>query len=144
MCDVDLGKPARLSGSYRAKRLFMFTQAKARAEFSWPFGPSASRQDTPSTSVILRPEGHESIAQVLARVRFLATIALKGSQSAALNPAGSVLKNGLPAEWPFLVGSRERKEVARLETRIFSISKRKPITGQRTAEGSAVRISLES
>jgi hypothetical protein len=28
-CDVDLGKPARLSGPYRAKRLFMFTQAKA-------------------------------------------------------------------------------------------------------------------
>ena len=41
-CDVDLVKPARLSGPYRAKRLFMFTQAKAWAEFSWPFGPSAS------------------------------------------------------------------------------------------------------
>jgi hypothetical protein len=46
-CDVDLGKRARLSGPDRAKRLFMFTQAKAWAEFSWPFGPSASPLGNP-------------------------------------------------------------------------------------------------
>jgi hypothetical protein len=57
MCDIGLIKPARLSGPYRAKRLCMFAQAKAWAEFSWPFGPSASRQEIPSTSVILPPEG---------------------------------------------------------------------------------------
>jgi hypothetical protein len=55
--DGDHVKPARLSGPYRAKRLCMFTQAKAWAEFSWPFGPSASPLGNPSTSVILRPEG---------------------------------------------------------------------------------------
>src|SRR6266436_5629757 len=45
--NVDLGKSVRLSGPYRAKRLFMFTQAKAWAEFSWPFGPSVSPLGNP-------------------------------------------------------------------------------------------------
>ena len=36
-------RPARLSGPFRAKRLFFVpTQAKAWAALSWPFGPSAS------------------------------------------------------------------------------------------------------
>jgi hypothetical protein len=67
---------------------------------------------------------------------------LRWTASDAGNPARAEPYH--PAEPPFLVGSRERKDVARLETRIFSISERKPIAGQRTAEGSAVGISLES
>ena len=60
-CDIGLIKPARLSGPYRAKRLCMFTQAKARLKpglsFLGPSGRQRARQEIPSTSVILRPEG---------------------------------------------------------------------------------------
>ena len=42
-CDVDLGKPARLSGPYRAKSLFMFTQAKPGLSFLGPSGRQRAR-----------------------------------------------------------------------------------------------------
>jgi hypothetical protein len=32
-CDIDGGIPARFSGPYRAEHVFIFTQAKAWAEF---------------------------------------------------------------------------------------------------------------
>jgi hypothetical protein len=61
----------QFSGPYRAERVFMFTQAKAWAEFSWPFGPSASPvRKTRASQGFCGPKGHESIAQALAWVRF--------------------------------------------------------------------------
>ena len=42
-CDVDLGRPARLSGPYRAKRLLMFTQAWLRPGLSL-LGPSGRQR----------------------------------------------------------------------------------------------------
>jgi hypothetical protein len=44
----------------------------------------------------------------------------------------------------FLIGARQRKSVTGLEPRIFSVSQRKPIASQGSAEGAAVGILLES
>jgi len=43
-----------------------------------------------------------------------------------------------------LIGSRKRKYLACLKTRIFAVSKRKPIFSERSAKGPTVRILLES
>jgi hypothetical protein len=46
-------------------------EPKAWAEFSWPFGPSASPvRKTRASQGFCGPKGHESIAQALAWVRF--------------------------------------------------------------------------
>ena len=68
----------QFSGPYRAERVFMFTQAKAWGEFSWPLGPPSANpvRKTRASQGFCGPKGHESIAQALAWVRFLATNAL--------------------------------------------------------------------
>ena len=49
------------------KHLCMFAQAKAWAEFSWPFGPSASPSGNPEhLGDSCDPKGHASIAQAKA------------------------------------------------------------------------------
>jgi hypothetical protein len=64
-------KPVRFSGPYRAERAFMFTQAKAWAEFSWPFGPRAAPAGKPRASHgFCGPKGREKIGDASGRVRF--------------------------------------------------------------------------
>jgi len=61
----------QFSGPFRAERVFMFTQAKAWAEFSGPFGPSASSaRKARASQGFCGPKGHESVAQALTWVRF--------------------------------------------------------------------------
>ena len=82
--DVEGWKPVRFSRPYRAERVFLYTQAKAWAEFSWPYGPQAGPARKPrSFQGFCGPKGQESTAQALAWVRSLAATALKGRRKTA-------------------------------------------------------------
>jgi hypothetical protein len=91
-------KPVRFSGPYRAERAFMFTQAKAWAEFSWPFGPRAAPSwETPRLSRILRPEGpREDRRGLQAGLDFLWTTALNGRERMVLRIPSSTHTDSHP------------------------------------------------